>query len=193
MKSSSPILFFLVVGLGEAEKLFLKHFLKKNSLAFVFTTELLWSYDDSQPGGPSNWSFVSPFCEGHQQSPINFVSGEFCDSPNATKISILHINKKPNSIIFGNNGNGITVAFNFTDPPPKITGGPLGDKEFSFHRFHVHWPSEHTLNSKNFDAELQLVFHNPLFHPFEAQNNPDGLVIFGFFMNVRIHETILNQ
>lgn len=37
---------------------------------------------------------------------------------------------------------------------------PLETKKYTFWNFHVHWPSEHTLDEKHYAAELSIVHRN---------------------------------
>lgn len=68
---------------------------------------------------------------------------------------------------------------------PSITGGPLGRDSYEFVNIHFHWASEHTVNSKQYEAEMHVVFYNTKYGTFEnAVTHLDGLAVLGFLCYV---------
>ena len=72
----------------------------------------------------------------------------------------------------------------------SLIGGPL-DGEYELLQFHVHWGSEetrgseHTIDGKNYAAELHLVHWNKKYEtPKDAADKPDGLAVLGMLIEV---------
>lgn len=148
-----------------------------------------FSYDDNAPNGPRNWGRISPNCDGRRQSPVNFIWLAATPNFTAPRIAIQGIDKRPTSIRYANDGHGVSVSFNFADGvQPRITGGPLWSETFIFHSLHLHWRSEHTINSHSYDAELHLVHYNAKYGSLEvAASQSDGLAVLGFLYHVRLN------
>jgi len=146
-----------------------------------------WNYDDTSPYGPSNWGNVNANCLGKRQSPININRLTTKPVFLSSRVQIINANKRPTSLNFANDGHGFSMSFNFADGiQPQITGGPLGLRRFTFHGLHMHWMSEHTVNQKNYDAEMHVVFFNSKYASFaEALPNTDGVSVLGVFFYVR--------
>nr|CAB3227294.1 carbonic anhydrase 2-like [Phallusia mammillata] len=86
--------------------------------------------------------------------------------------------------------NGHSVTFHLTGGKSVLTGGPLTG-EYKLLQFHFHWGStngqgsEHTLDGKQFAAELHLVHQNVKYESFaEAIKHQDGLSVIGVFLDV---------
>ena len=112
-----------------------------------------WSYHGET--GPLQWPTLFPdHCAGKSQSPINIVH----DS--ATPISFPTIKfENYDSITVANTevlNNGHTLKLSASGNTAKMTGGPyLLDYEFL--QLHLHWPSEHTIDGKQFVLEMHMV------------------------------------
>jgi carbonic anhydrase len=69
----------------------------------------------------------------------------------------------PTSINIVNDGHGFTLKHKYADDrQPTITGGPLGKDSYKFVNLHFHWKGEHTINSKQYEAEMHIVFFNTM-------------------------------
>lgn len=81
-----------------------------------------------------------------------------------------------------NNGHGVVYVLNFANGQHvTITGGPL-KSAYVLHSFHMHWPSEHTVNGIQFQAELHLVhFKSDYRNLTAAKLKHDGLAVLSFF------------
>merc|ERR1711983_70834 len=119
-------------------------------------------------------------------APINIVpsSAQYAD-PGA--ITLTDYDSEMNGKI---SNNEHTIVFTFTDgTAPSISGGrlPPGDT-FEFAQLHWHWGSvntqgsEHTLDGKEYPAEVHLVHFNKKYGTIgEAVSKSDGLAVLGFF------------
>jgi carbonic anhydrase len=89
------------------------------------------------------------------------------------------------SVDLKNTGHGATMKLNYQSGGEVHTyGGPLRQPH-TLESFHIHWPSEHTLDGKRFDAEIHLVHFNEKYLSFEnARTKPDGLAVLGFFFEI---------
>jgi carbonic anhydrase len=87
---------------------------------------------------------------------------------------------------YKNDGHGYAAKVSFASSlNPNITGGPLGSDVYTFFNFHIHWPSEHTLDGESFPAELHIVHYNLKYGSIgNAISQPDGLAVVGVFFEV---------
>merc|ERR1711997_792359 len=102
---------------------------------------------------------------GQQQSPINFVNDHHMHCQHTVIMKDDEYEHNPlkfqypqfvkNCTIMN---NGYTVQVNI-DPSNKCMVNIAG-KEFKLVQFHFHTPSEHTVDSKQFDMEMHLVHVN---------------------------------
>lgn len=121
-------------------------------------------------------------------SPINIVSKD------ALKISSspirVEIDEKVSvTTTYKNDGHGFAAKVVFANGAnPNITGGILGNEKYTFFNFHVHWPSEHTLDGNHFPAELHIVHYNLKYGSIgEAITKSDGLAVVGIFFEVKTY------
>jgi carbonic anhydrase len=113
-----------------------------------------WGYNLSD--GPANWCALDPSfqtcCRGVQQSPIDLTSAS---TARTSFLPPLVFDYAPGVLYVQNNGHTIqanTVPTRFYDP--AVTIGPT---RYSLVQFHLHTPSEHTLNGQSFPMELHFV------------------------------------
>lgn len=108
-----------------------------------------WGYDG--PTGPQFWGQLNPSYKlastGKQQSPIeiNTRNTSLVDLPD------LKFDYRRERISAVNNGHTIQHD--------KAPGSYLyvGDERYALEQFHVHTPSEHTIDGKRFDMEIHFV------------------------------------
>lgn len=115
-----------------------------------------WGY--SGDTGPSTWATLSPvyaMCgEGKHQSPINIVTSDVKGTANwstdykSTALLISHTEHMEDIV---DNGHTIQIT---VDEGSTLT---VEGKSYSLKQFHLHTPSEHTLNGKNQPMEMHMV------------------------------------
>ncbi|KAH3803405.1 hypothetical protein DPMN_131665 [Dreissena polymorpha] len=76
--------------------------------------------------------------------------------------------------------------------PGFLNGGPLGNQQFRLAQLHLHWEaddirgSEHTIDGKQFAAEIHLVHWNTKYGSLaKAANKSDGLAVLGIMIKFR--------
>ncbi|MBC7818025.1 MAG: carbonic anhydrase family protein [Planctomycetaceae bacterium] len=108
-----------------------------------------WGYTGST--GPAFWSKLDPSYQlassGKHQSPIDINSK---NAP-AAELPELKFDYRRERISALNNGH--TIQHN--ESPGSFLH--VGDDKFALEQFHVHTPSEHTLDGKHFDLEIHFV------------------------------------
>lgn len=108
-----------------------------------------WGYAGSK--GPAFWGKLDPAYQlassGKQQSPIDINSKQ----TRTTKLPELKFDYRRDRILTLNNGH--TIQHN--ESPGSFLH--VGDDKFALEQFHVHTPSEHTIDGKHFDMEIHFV------------------------------------
>jgi carbonic anhydrase len=106
-----------------------------------------WSYNGNS--GPDHWSELNEDYKecnvGDQQSPIDLTGA--IDA----KIEKLNINWHAMPDTVTNNGHSIQIN------TPKGNFAEIDGDKFELLQFHMHHPSEHTLNGQHFPVELHFV------------------------------------
>ena len=111
-----------------------------------------WGYDPDD--GPSHWCDLDPAndacCHGREQSPIDIRTAQArSDSP--PKLAFAY---PPSTFSVANNGHTVQAKLEVDAARCGIT---LGGVAYELQQFHVHAPSEHTLNGKHSPLEIHLV------------------------------------
>lgn len=129
----------------------------------------IYSYDEKDEFGPSNWHKVHPQCGGNLQSPIALTTKGVQVNGNSPPLIIEGIDATPSSIEVENSGHSMKLSFNYpSNKQVRILGGPL-QNPYILDNVHWHWGksdragSEHTLNSKRFSAEMHVVTYNSIY------------------------------
>jgi carbonic anhydrase len=128
--------------------------------------EMSWGYRDNDPKmyGPAQWGKKNANCDGKRQSPID--------------ISSTVASPTPRPVLFFN-GKCHDFQLNQTEESYKasVQGGSCtvtkSDKVYSLAQFHMHAPSEHTLNGKVFDGEAHCV---------HSTGDGSALLVVGLFL-----------
>ncbi|EEY66952.1 carbonic anhydrase, putative [Phytophthora infestans T30-4] len=117
------------------------------------TTGAPWGYKTNDPtmGGPAQWADHYPTCGGSRQSPIDITTTT--GGSLATR-----------SLAF----SGECANFNLTQATDTFVASVVGGScaasangaSYSMAQFHIHAPSEHTLDGKPLDGEVHFVHSN---------------------------------
>jgi len=156
----------------------------------------LWDYETL---GPSTWSGSFATCNGNFQSPIAIKSAD-ARSADTGNIEIYGYDNSIAGKVKNLGTSGFTAKFSpnantATINPlmPYIEGDRYGGSpnRYQFLQFHWHWGkvssrgSEHTLNGREYPAELHLVHWNTKYGDLSAAlGHRDGLAVLGFFYEV---------
>jgi carbonic anhydrase len=107
-----------------------------------------WGYAGLK--GPAHWGTLDPSyrlaSDGRHQSPVNINSKQ---APVA-ELPELKFDYRRENITVLNNGH--TIQHN--ESPGSFLY--VGDQRFALEQFHMHAPSEHTVDGKHFDIESSL-------------------------------------
>jgi carbonic anhydrase len=107
-----------------------------------------WTYTGDT--APKYWSHLSEkyfACDGKAQSPINISEKELV----ATADNKLQVNYKNTGVKIENNGH----TLEFVVSPENTLN--FNGKTYELKQFHMHTPSEHTVNNKHFPLEMHFV------------------------------------
>ncbi len=108
-----------------------------------------WGYIGQQ--GPEHWGTLDPKYhlakDGQQQSPID-IPGKQAKPESLPSLRFEYQKERISAV---NNGHSIQ----HNEQPGSFLH--VGDQVFSLEQFHVHIPSEHTIDGKHSDAEIHFV------------------------------------
>ncbi|XP_038124722.1 carbonic anhydrase 12 isoform X1 [Cyprinodon tularosa] len=145
-----------------------------------------WTYRG--PEGEHHWSKHYPFCGGAFQSPIDIKSELLRFDPALRPIELQNYNLSPNEqLTLGNNGHSLQISL-----PPKMYISSLRHR-YTAAQLHFHWGSssrpagsEHTVNSREYAAEMHVVHYNSDKYPniSMAVDKSDGLAVLGVFVEI---------
>ena len=106
-----------------------------------------WSYEGDT--GPANWGTLTEAfatCEtGQEQSPVDLTALSTSDLPDLT----FQYGPAPLSVT----NKGYTVQVDF-EAGSTLT---VGEDQYTLLQFHLHTPSEHTMEGRSFPADMHLV------------------------------------
>jgi len=145
-----------------------------------------WGYE--KDNGPSHWYEEFPVAkEGKRQSPIDIQTAKAVLDEKLRAKALKWSYVPENNIDIENTGASFKV--NVDGKGSCLSGGPL-EGEYELWQFHAHWGkkggggSEHTIDGKQWDAELHLVHWNRSKYasPNEAAGQPDGLAVLGIML-----------
>ncbi|XP_053550528.1 carbonic anhydrase 4-like [Bombina bombina] len=143
-----------------------------------------WCYAE-ESCGPGSW-FVLGFCNGSQQSPIDIIESSVNTNTSLGELKFNNYNDKNKLLAVTNNGHSVEVSL---ADGVNISGGGLPGT-YSAVAFHFHWGnltspgSEHRLNGKQYPMEMHIVHTKENMNLTEAKNDPTGMAVLGFFIDV---------
>ena len=110
-----------------------------------------WSYEGAT--GPEHWGELAPefaLCgSGLEQSPVDI------DDEQDASLPVLLANYKPAPVTIENNGH--TVQHNISNGSTL----KIGAQEVQLLQYHLHTPSEHTVNGASYPMEIHFVHKTP--------------------------------
>jgi len=146
-----------------------------------------WSYDPNDVYGPGNWG--GECGTGKRQSPIDINSTNATFDESLGTFTLKDYNKILDVTFRGSN-NGHALEMTFPAKVYNVSGGGLTGV-YTTVQFHFHWGpensvgSEHTVNGKEYAAELHFVSYNTKYASLgQAVNHPDGLAVLGLLIEV---------
>uniref|UniRef100_A0A3Q4HP72 Carbonic anhydrase n=1 Tax=Neolamprologus brichardi TaxID=32507 RepID=A0A3Q4HP72_NEOBR len=144
------------------------------------------------PQGQDHWPERYPYCGGALQSPIDLESDLLRFDPTLRPIEVQNYNLSPNEqLTLGNNGHSgeYTSTLSLS---PMMSISSLHNR-YTAAQLHFHWGSssrpagsEHTVNSKQYAAELHVVHYNSDKYPniSTAVDKSDGLAVLGVLVEL---------
>ena len=122
-------------------------------ISLIYFTSLQassWSYEGKT--GPDKWGGLEKnyiTCNvGKKQSPINLSAKHKAELPP------IDLKYKLQKLSVKNNGH--TIVLNPTEKNILV----VGDQTYKLQQFHLHTPSEHTINGKSYPLEIHFVHAN---------------------------------
>ncbi|DAZ99468.1 TPA: hypothetical protein N0F65_001653, partial [Lagenidium giganteum] len=128
-----------------------------------------WGYraSDDKSFGPPQWGEKFPNCNGKRQSPIDINLRDACGVADST----------PAPLQFAGECSKFNMKQTSDSYKGEVQNGTctvsVNKKDYSMLQFHIHSPSEHTINGKAFDAEAHFVHKNA---------DGSGLLVVGLFL-----------
>ncbi|XP_046890009.1 carbonic anhydrase 12 [Hypomesus transpacificus] len=160
------------------------------SSLIVFMTHVVhgakWTY--AGPHGEHFWSKQYPFCGGAFQSPIDIQTDLLRFDPTLRPIEVRNYNLSTDEqLTLGNNGHSVQLSL-----PSRmhLSGLP---HHYTAAQLHFHWGSsrlpagsEHTVNGKQFAAEMHVVHFNSdkYANISMAVDKSDGLAVLGVLIEI---------
>ncbi|KAL4234210.1 Carbonic anhydrase [Mactra antiquata] len=142
-----------------------------------------WGYRSSN--GPSTWVKAFPLADGKRQSPINISTSSAKYDAALAKQPIRIAYSTEKELCLQNSGKSVVCQIKATS---ELSGGPLTGR-YKLEQFHLHWGSqdnkgsEHTIDGKEYAAELHLVHYNTKYGTFKkAVDKSDGLAVLGIII-----------
>ncbi|KAJ8417513.1 hypothetical protein AAFF_G00223560 [Aldrovandia affinis] len=146
-----------------------------------------WTY--TGPDGEQHWPKQYPFCGGIFQSPIDLHTHLFRYDPTLAPVKVWNYDLSiQEQLSLGNNGHSVQLSL----PPSMHLSVGLAHR-YSAAQLHLHWGSpsmpagsEHTVNGKQFAAEMHIVHFNSDKYPnvSTAAYKSDGLAVLGVLIEV---------
>src|SRR6476661_1478693 len=150
-----------------------------SSPALPAQDEVAWTY--SGDTGPENWGSIAPGCgpgSTGNQSPIDIESAGLVPETPATAGAVT-INYLPTIFEVENTGRTIEAV-----PEDVHTNSiTIDGKSFYLLQFHLHNPSEHTVDNASFGMELHLV----------NKSDDGALAVLGVLMNTGVENSPLAE
>ena len=108
-----------------------------------------WTYEG--PAGPDHWVGLSPSfadCGNREQSPIDLVNAI------PAHLGPLAIDWRPVPLHVVRNGHAVEAE---ASDPGAVNSITLAGEDYRMVQFHLHHPSEHSINGRSFPIEVHFV------------------------------------
>lgn len=154
-----------------------------------------WTYNGAN--GDHYWSKQFPFCGGAFQSPIDIQTKVLRYDPTLRPIEVQNYNlSTTEQLTLGNNGHSVKLYL-----PSKMYISSLPHR-YTAAQLHFHWGSttlpagsEHTINGKQFAAEMHIVHFNSdkYANVSMAADKSDGLAVLGVLIEIGEFNRVFDQ
>ncbi|XP_062121915.1 carbonic anhydrase [Drosophila sulfurigaster albostrigata] len=141
-----------------------------------------WGYPDLENNQDEPFPKWGGLCDsGKKQSPINLhvngaLKGEF------DPLKFENYDEHQGSLQMINNGHSIQISG--FDHELTLSGGALGS-DYVVEQIHMHWWSEHTINTIRYPLEVHIVHRNTIYPNITmAANFKDGITVLGVLYHV---------
>ncbi|XP_051918200.1 carbonic anhydrase 12 [Hippocampus zosterae] len=155
-------------------------------LQVVVVYGINWGYTSRD--GESHWNQHFPYCAGPSQSPVAFKTAKLIFDASLRPIVLENYDLTGGrNLNLTNSGHSIQVVL-----PSMMTISGLPQR-YTAAQLHIHWGSktsplgsEHTVDSKQYAAELHIVHYNSEKYPnvSMAFDKSDGLAVLGVFIEI---------
>ncbi|XP_017003942.2 carbonic anhydrase 2-like [Drosophila takahashii] len=145
------------------------------SVALSWASEWGYPYLFDHQGKPfPKWGGLC--ARGKRQSPIDLhANGATLDEYAPLKFK--NYDELQEKLLMVNNGHSVQIS-GFNQKLTLSGGALLNDYEVAL--IHMHWSSEHTINSNRYPLEVHIVHRNTIYPNMTmAENSEDGLVVIG--------------
>jgi carbonic anhydrase len=159
-----------------------------------------WRYGDYK--GPDTWKNIFPACGHENQSPINIMSGDAIINKGMGELELENYEQEENVVfVMKNRDTDIEFKAKANSEQPKDIPQAIiwNGTKYRLYQLHFHWGlethqgSEHQINSQQYAAEMHIIHYNDKYaNVGEAIDKPDGLLVWGHFLQVTSETHIVN-
>ncbi|XP_034663804.1 carbonic anhydrase-like [Drosophila subobscura] len=141
-----------------------------------------WSYPDLENNKDAPFPSWGGLCDsGKRQSPIN-LEAKWALRGKFDELKFENYDDEQKNLEMVNNGHSVQI--DDFDDELVLQGGGLGH-EYELEQIHLHWWSEHTINSVRYPLEVHMVHRNRLYPNMTmATSFKDGIVVVGVLFHV---------
>ena len=160
MKKNKLILSYITAAISIVSSMSMASAQRLSGDVEVFTPRVQnesFGYSEAGARAPENWGNLTAF-EGNEcgigraQSPVNFLSRDIEDS-SSTEAGTIEINYSPDRLAVENLGTTIEFPMSSSSNNNMVINGVT----YNLAQFHLHTPSEHTVDGAEYPLELHFV------------------------------------
>ncbi|XP_025051034.1 carbonic anhydrase 4-like [Alligator sinensis] len=145
------------------------------------------------PPGPATWVKLG-HCNGTRQSPVELSTHDAVPDPRLGPVALSGYGDARRLRSLHNTGHTVDVQL----AEGLMLSGPGLPGHYRAQSFHLHWGqgearpgSEHLLDGRRFSMELHVVHTKENLTLHEAMDDPEGVAVLAFFVQVRPHAWVL--